>query len=585
MKIFKVLGYELKFSDGYEKYNKYKNLFSNEANENIKKFQTFYSKEIKKYDDLFDAKYTAQKLIGDTLQKAVKILVSEGIMSLDENKFREKYNKYIDFDEYYYSAKGENEIDETRETQEYKLKARQAQRGRWQGGGFGIEGAIKGAATAGALNMGSDMIHSISDSNRKLNNENSIRRLEQQIFNDPNTYEKLRNGVYNCTFKIFFGVINELSIRGKIESINMETEETTAIFNNVINYVEKNSEEYYERILKCITINPYNFKFYEELLKKNYRNNQLVELATYFGFGEKVHKIIDPIIKKEDKDKKCLQIYFTEDELKNSKKEFDINKEIQTLQNTYAEPTLEDVKSKGGILGGYYIEGKGGYSVNHKRGFFWTKKSAELGELKSQVGLGYCYLLGAGTEKNIEKGVKWLNKSIESGNDTARILLGKEYAEGVNINKDYNRAFELFKSATNCNGEVEYRASYYLGNLYMVGNGVEKDIELAKKYFKIANKSKEKEGVLSKERLKQLDEGIANLNLSDKEVLNNFNDKQEKKFRRNRIITYIILCGVIVYLINGFVHIIILKYGLMIFFIAVFGSLINDEFKNKVNKE
>lgn len=53
---------------------------------------------------------------------------------------------------------------------EYR-KLRKASRGRWQGGGFGVGGAIKGAAEAGMMNMGTGAIHSVVNGLGNLKSE------------------------------------------------------------------------------------------------------------------------------------------------------------------------------------------------------------------------------------------------------------------------------------------------------------------------------------------------------------------------------------------------------------------------------
>lgn len=59
---------------------------------------------------------------------------------------------------------------------EYR-EARKASRGRWRGGGFGLGGALKGAATAGALNavsgFGHDLVNSAGNLSSALDASNA----------------------------------------------------------------------------------------------------------------------------------------------------------------------------------------------------------------------------------------------------------------------------------------------------------------------------------------------------------------------------------------------------------------------------
>lgn len=63
---------------------------------------------------------------------------------------------------------------------EYR-KLRKASRGRWQGGGFGVGGAIKGAAEAGMMNMGTGAIHSVVNGLGNLKSELKASRQKSKV--------------------------------------------------------------------------------------------------------------------------------------------------------------------------------------------------------------------------------------------------------------------------------------------------------------------------------------------------------------------------------------------------------------------
>ncbi len=60
--------------------------------------------------------------------------------------------------------------------------AQSAKRLRWQGGGFGITGAIKGAITAGALNLGTDMVRGIGNSITNASDRAKFKKLEDELY-------------------------------------------------------------------------------------------------------------------------------------------------------------------------------------------------------------------------------------------------------------------------------------------------------------------------------------------------------------------------------------------------------------------
>lgn len=58
--------------------------------------------------------------------------------------------------------------------------AQRSPRGRWQGGGFGIKGAIKGAISASILNLGADFLRGIGDSYIDSRDAEKIKNLKNQ---------------------------------------------------------------------------------------------------------------------------------------------------------------------------------------------------------------------------------------------------------------------------------------------------------------------------------------------------------------------------------------------------------------------
>ncbi|GMR20209.1 MAG: hypothetical protein BMS9Abin36_0804 [Gammaproteobacteria bacterium] len=106
---------------------------------------------------------------------------------------------------------------------------------------------------------------------------------------------------------------------------------------------------------------------------------------------------------------------------------------------------------------------------------------AETGHVDSQVFVGWLYSKGSNdVEKNLEQAKRWLVPAAKSGNVDAIYLLGTVYY----MLGDYNQAVSIFNHAA----ELGYSAAYYqLGKIYFTAEVVEKDIELAYKYFKKAS--------------------------------------------------------------------------------------------------
>lgn len=111
----------------------------------------------------------ANKFIFGLIDKGTEYLYSQGVY-ITQEEFFEKYDHIytMDYDRYYSVTleKYSEILDMKKEMAAYRETIKMS-RGRWQGGGFGVKGAIKGAVTASALNMGSDFLHSFGDSSRE----------------------------------------------------------------------------------------------------------------------------------------------------------------------------------------------------------------------------------------------------------------------------------------------------------------------------------------------------------------------------------------------------------------------------------
>ena len=137
-------------------------------------------------------------------------------------------------------------------------------------------------------------------------------------------------------------------------------------------------------------------------------------------------------------------------------------------------------------LGNIYTKEEYG-KLDKKKGFYYYKKAAENNYTKCFWAVGSAYLNGRGVKKNYKKAVDWFIKSIDNnGHPAAYWLLGYCYSNGYGVSKDKPRAIELYKKASEFNIK---EAQYNLGLLYLYGNGVTQNHEIAKWYLRLAVKN------------------------------------------------------------------------------------------------
>ena len=145
------------------------------------------------------------------------------------------------------------------------------------------------------------------------------------------------------------------------------------------------------------------------------------------------------------------------------------------------------------------------------------RRSAEGGLPNAQLQLAKCYMEGTGVEADQAEGAKWLEAASNKGSQEGKYRLAEIKLHGVGIEKDEAAAISLLEElAQNNHGEAMHRlgeayfigaggltedkvkavamwgkaaeagctpALYVLGVCYLRAEGVERDLETAKKYF------------------------------------------------------------------------------------------------------
>ncbi|GHT95802.1 hypothetical protein FACS1894116_11880 [Betaproteobacteria bacterium] len=137
----------------------------------------------------------------------------------------------------------------------------------------------------------------------------------------------------------------------------------------------------------------------------------------------------------------------------------------------------------------------------------WFSRAAEQGDVECQVFLGWEYSY----RNDSNMAVQWLSRAAEQGNVECQVRLGWEYYK----RKDYDDALKWFSIASEQgNGEALFgvgsvhlanedselaipyfqqasskrfvRAAFWLGDIYHYGHGVQKNDEVALKWYSIA---------------------------------------------------------------------------------------------------
>ena len=162
-----------------------------------------------------------------------------------------------------------------------------ANRSQWMGGGFGITGAIKGAAQAAVLNAATGVVRGIGDVISDFASSTAYKSKQNSLLSDDVFQEfdiALQNCIHGCIlacqieYSTHKGILCSWSQRENIEK-------SFAIFNNVQTRVTDTSK--IARLMStAIELSPYNEEYYSFLYRQDgIDKTEVLALAEYLGFS------------------------------------------------------------------------------------------------------------------------------------------------------------------------------------------------------------------------------------------------------------------------------------------------------------
>jgi TPR repeat protein len=114
---------------------------------------------------------------------------------------------------------------------------------------------------------------------------------------------------------------------------------------------------------------------------------------------------------------------------------------------------------------------------NYKTAFTCFNKAANLGLPSAQLEVAYCYKRGEGIEKDLEKAIQIFKTTKDPKADYE---LGFHYEKGEGVEVDATMAFTHWKYAAKRHMS---KAEYRVGICYLYGKGTDRDLYRAKKFL------------------------------------------------------------------------------------------------------
>lgn len=166
------------------------------------------SREIKNYDNMIVSPQAVALALKNLIEFYIEtLLIKQGIFEYDQNYFFNPIEEdlILEFKDFFAA-------EETVQNYQRQLQIAYDNRSRWQGGGFGITGAIKGAIKAEILNVGADMANGLFKTITGTTDADKVRDLKSKLYKqiyqaDPNLLSKRFKNVAVTLIDPFYEIL------------------------------------------------------------------------------------------------------------------------------------------------------------------------------------------------------------------------------------------------------------------------------------------------------------------------------------------------------------------------------------------
>lgn len=164
------------------------------------------------------------------------------------------------------------------------------------------------------------------------------------------------------------------------------------------------------------------------------------------------------------------------DEVKQAEK----NAEIQPPVTT---PAAKPISPEDELKKGFAFFTGNGVDMDYDNATAHLKVAADAGNKEAQYIIGRCYYHGISVNHDYTKAVKYYKLAAAQGHPKADYYLAQCYLYGLGVTQDDNQAIECLKRSA-AKGGFQARAN--LAQYYQIGFHTEPNLELSKKYWKMA---------------------------------------------------------------------------------------------------
>ena len=296
MKSFNLLEKTINFTDEQLLYFSIRSEYMKIALDAAAKARNEFYDVFQKFSDLHEKGATwIVSYLTPVVEHAIKELGNMKYYDLDSDTFFELMNTDSLSECLNRVLAKKEEVESTEEERERERAARtEAAGSSWSGGGFGLSGALKGAATAGALNLGGAAISGTFNMiGRGISACANAAKL-RNFLEAEETIDSFINTLIKLIFEVrdtFIAVAEENCKKFKIKQLcASDREKAERIFKNIkANIIPE--EDILDNIIRIIEQYPYIEEVYQYLAEKyDDKNFEIEDIADFFNYDIKTIK-------------------------------------------------------------------------------------------------------------------------------------------------------------------------------------------------------------------------------------------------------------------------------------------------------
>ena len=480
-KKYKIGNYTITFGENESRYIECHCLLREHWERNDFQCQKIIQNEITCFDDIgtiFIDKLEA--FMYDMVDVGVETLMDNSIDYVDHATLEKKLLEYRPFE------KGLKDlVTAVQDIQNYEqqLGIEYSNRSRFEGGGFGISGAIKGAVQAKMLNIGMDALTGLGKWITGNTDNDKIRRRKAEWFDKLHNQDNFELTAFRYFCDGVQPIVDGILIKKGIIGIpNFNQQRADAKLNNLDIAVRQNRytlEQIQNSLLEGLLMDPYNIGYYARILHAIPNSkDDLRNLAEDCG----ISFLFKPIIEQfEAEEKAAIAKRKYEQKLAYVKKYTSDTKILNQIENVViGQNGLDNILSrhKNGSLTIYLTQGVYNIPLDKQ-----NLTLVGLGKVTAQI--------NSAVVVDFEK-KKIFFQNITFDDSYKEILrLQKLIDEGI-INlraKEYEKAEQLFSESRNGGNLI---ASWFLGLMFRYGLGFPENPEKAESLFSEGDKKPDK---------------------------------------------------------------------------------------------